>query len=84
MTADKTKGFSFKADNKNVLAKTDTPQKTSKIGRKPKAPNEAIVKKVLLTLTADEYEKFKTDYDASGFPSESSFLKYQVKNNNII
>lgn len=80
---DKTHGFSFKKANKNVLEKKE--EKTpSKIGRKPKAPNEAIVKKVLLTLTADEYEKFKTDYDASGFPSESSFLKYQVKNNNII
>lgn len=84
MTGDKTKGFSFKAENKNVLNKVETTKTTSKMGRRPNEPHEVIIKKVLLTLTADEYQVFYTDYKASGFPSESSFLKYQVKKNNII
>jgi hypothetical protein len=88
---DKTKGFSFKTENKNVLTEQNTAQKidnaiktTVNMGRKPKKPEEAIVKKVLLTLTQEEYEKFKSGFVVSGFPSESSFLKHLAKKNNII
>ena len=85
---DKTKGFSFKTENKNVLngtVETKTGVKTTaNMGRKPKSPEEAIVKKVSLTLTTKEYNKFKEEFATSGFPSESSFLKHLAKKKGII
>lgn len=86
---DKTKGFSFKTENKNVLTNKqniieDEVRVNSGVGRKAKKPEDTIVKKVLLSLTQEEYSKFKSEFDISGFPSESSFLKYLIKKNNII
>jgi predicted adenine nucleotide alpha hydrolase (AANH) superfamily ATPase len=89
---DKTKGFSFKTANKNVLTedkkptfqKDDNIQPTSNIGRRPKKPEESIVKKISLTLNEGEYSKFKQEFLQSGFPSESSFLKFLVKKYGIV
>jgi len=88
---DKTKGFSFKTASKDVLQEANTPKSevkqaktTAKMGRKPKKPEEVIVKKVSLTLTQEEYNKFQDEFLQSGFPSESSFLKFLAKKNDII
>lgn len=89
---DKTKGFSFKTATKNVLNEQESISKKEKtgikttvnMGRKPKKPEEAIVKKVSLTLTQEEYNKFQDEFLQSGFPSESSFLKFLSKKYGII
>jgi hypothetical protein len=68
--------FDFNVETKKILKKDDI---------KPRKRKKDIqTKKVLIGLTDGEYNKFYEEFIASGFPSESGFLKYKIKQANIV
>lgn len=72
----KVKDFDFTVESKKILQKDEI-----KIRKKKK---DIQIKKILVGLTQEEYDKFFEEFTKSGFPSESGFLKFKMKQADIV